>query len=37
MLAFTTLISIASVIFVGGSSTRGARGTYSVPESGGVQ
>lgn len=37
MFAFTTLISIVSVIFVGGASTKGPRGTYSVPEAGGVQ
>jgi hypothetical protein len=37
MIAFTTLISVCSIIFVGGSSTRGPRGTYSVPEAGGFQ
>lgn len=37
MVAFTTLISVCSIIFVGGSSTRGPRGTYSVPEAGGFQ
>lgn len=37
MLAFVTLVSIASVIFVGGSSTRGPKGTYSVPEAGGIR
>lgn len=35
MLAFMTIISICSIIFVGGSSTRGPRGTYTVPEAGG--
>ena len=37
MLLFTTMVSIASVIFVGGSSTQGPRGTYSVPEAGGIR
>ena len=37
MLLFVTLVSIASVIFVGGSSTRGPKGTYSVPEAGGIR
>ncbi|WWC99816.1 hypothetical protein V866_006724 [Kwoniella sp. B9012] len=36
-LAYTTLVSIASIIFVGGSSTRGPKNTYSVPEAGGVR
>ncbi|EIW72509.1 hypothetical protein TREMEDRAFT_70739 [Tremella mesenterica DSM 1558] len=37
MVIFTTLVSIASVIFVGGSSSQGPRGTYSVPEAGGIR
>ena len=37
MLIFVTLISIASVIFVGGSSTRGPKGVYSTPPAGGVR
>ncbi|WVQ97558.1 hypothetical protein IAU59_004672 [Kwoniella sp. CBS 9459] len=36
-LAYTTLVSIASIIFVGGSSTRGPKNTYSVPEAGGIR
>ncbi|WWC58478.1 uncharacterized protein I303_101021 [Kwoniella dejecticola CBS 10117] len=36
-LAYTTLVSIASIIFVGGSSTKGPKNTYSVPEAGGVR
>ncbi|WVW82438.1 hypothetical protein I302_104448 [Kwoniella bestiolae CBS 10118] len=36
-LAYTTLLSIASIIFVGGSSTRGPKNTYSVPEAGGIR
>ncbi|WVQ82656.1 hypothetical protein IAT38_004788 [Cryptococcus sp. DSM 104549] len=36
-LAYTTLISIASIIFVGGSATKGPKNTYSVPEAGGVR
>ena len=37
MVVYVTLVSIASVIFVGGSSTRGPKGTYTVPEAGGVR
>ncbi|ORY32275.1 mitochondrial carrier domain-containing protein [Naematelia encephala] len=37
MLIFFTLVSIASVIFVGGSSTRGPKGTYSTPPAGGIR
>ncbi|KAK4687234.1 hypothetical protein P7C73_g2887, partial [Tremellales sp. Uapishka_1] len=36
-LIFTTLVSLASIIFVGGSATRGPKGVYSVPEAGGVR
>ena len=36
-LAFSIVVSIISVIFVGGSSTRGPKGVYSVPEAGGVR
>lgn len=35
MLIFTTLVSVASIAFVGGSSTRGPKGTYTVPPAGG--
>ncbi|WVR05998.1 hypothetical protein IAU60_003026 [Kwoniella sp. DSM 27419] len=37
MLAYTTLVSIASIIFVGGSASRGPKNTYSVPEAGGIR
>lgn len=37
MLAYVGLVSIASIIFVGGSSTVGPKGSYSVPEAGGVR
>ena len=37
MLLFVTLVSVASVIFVGGSATRGPKGAYSVPEAGGIR
>ncbi len=37
MLLFVTLISIASVIFVGGSSTPGPKGVYSTPPAGGIR
>jgi hypothetical protein len=36
MLIFVALISFCSIIFVGGSSSPGPKGTYSVPEAGGV-
>ncbi|WVN89864.1 uncharacterized protein L203_105094 [Cryptococcus depauperatus CBS 7841] len=35
-LAYSTLLSICSIIFVGGSATKGPKNTYSVPEAGGV-
>jgi hypothetical protein len=37
MLGYVGLVSIASIIFVGGSSTVGPKGSYSVPEAGGVR
>ena len=37
MTIYVTLVSIASIIFVGGSSTKGPKGTYSVPEAGGIR
>ena len=37
MLLFVVLVSIASVIFVGGSSSQGPKGTYTVPEAGGIR
>lgn len=36
MLIFVALISFCSIIFVGGSSSPGPKGTYSVPEAGGI-
>ncbi|WWD21841.1 hypothetical protein CI109_106329 [Kwoniella shandongensis] len=36
-LVYTTLVSIASIIFVGGSASRGPKNTYSVPEAGGIR
>lgn len=36
MLLFVALISFCSIIFVGGSSSPGPKGTYSVPEAGGI-
>ncbi|ODO07142.1 hypothetical protein L198_00721 [Cryptococcus wingfieldii CBS 7118] len=35
-LVYSTLISILSIAFVGGSATKGPKNTYSVPEAGGV-
>lgn len=37
MLGFVTLVSVASIIFVGGSAKPGPKGTYSVPEAGGIR
>jgi hypothetical protein len=37
MLMFVALISFCSIVFVGGSSSPGPKGTYSVPDAGGIR
>lgn len=34
---FSAVVSIASIVFVGASATRGPKGSYSVPEAGGIR
>lgn len=35
-LMYSTLLSVLSIVFVGGSATKGPKNAYSVPEAGGV-
>ncbi|XAO23179.1 hypothetical protein I312_101957 [Cryptococcus bacillisporus CA1280] len=35
-LLYSTLLSVLSIIFVGGSATKGPKNSYSVPEAGGI-
>ncbi|KAJ9104692.1 hypothetical protein QFC20_004464 [Naganishia adeliensis] len=34
---FSGIVSVASIVFVGASATRGPKGSYSVPEAGGIR
>lgn len=34
---FTILVSLASIIFIGGSATRGPKGVYTVPDATGLR
>ncbi|KAJ9124692.1 hypothetical protein QFC24_003059 [Naganishia onofrii] len=34
---FSAIVSIASIVFVGASATRGPKGSYTVPEAGGIR